>query len=160
MKAPYVDPGFVSLKAGKGSAGRGSGPGGEYWSVMVDGKRAGAIFINVIDEPPVGRHASVQLFLNAASQGRGIGRVAYRLASEASAHPVVYAHMRKSNHASRKAAEAAGFVEEQLPGERQLTMVRKRGSPAAEPSRAAAAEPTSAGAPSPAATLPDDAKLG
>lgn len=155
-----MEPESVSLKAGKGSAGRGSGPGGEYWSVMVDGKRAGAIFINVIDESPLGRHASVQIFLNAASQGRGIGRVAYQLASEASAHPVVYAHMRKSNHASRKAAEAAGFVEEQLPGERQLTLVRKRGSAAAKPSRNGAAEPTSADAPSPAATPPYDAKLG
>jgi RimJ/RimL family protein N-acetyltransferase len=64
----------------------------------------------VIDEAPVGEHASIQIEINTAWQGRGVGRHAYRLASEASERDVIYAHMRKSNWASRKAAEHAGYV--------------------------------------------------
>ena len=108
---PNVDPDAVSLTRGKGSKGRGGPPDGKYWHVTVDGSRAGFVYINVIDEPPVGRHASIQIQLNATAQGRGIGRVAYRTAVDESGFDEVYAHMRKSNTASRKAAEHAGFVE-------------------------------------------------
>ena len=82
-----------------------------YWHVIVDGTRAGFVYFNVIDEPPVGRHASIQIQLNTTAQSRGIGRVAYRMAVDESGFGEVYAHMRKSNTASRKAAEHAGFVE-------------------------------------------------
>ena len=110
----------------KGAADRGGGPGGEAWRIDVNGKRAGVIFINQIDEPPVGRHASIQIYLNKPSQGRHIGRVAYRKAAEASEYDVIYAHMRKSNVASRRAAEEAGFLEDDCPGHPQLLMVRRR----------------------------------
>lgn len=116
----------VTLERGPGTPGRGAGSEGEYWHVFADGRRAGKVFVNVIDEEPYGRHASIQIFLNQASQGRGIGSIAYRLAAEASRHDPLYAHMRRSNVASRKAAERAGFVEDATPGQRQLTMIRKR----------------------------------
>lgn len=116
----------VVLVRGKGTKDRGGGPGGEYWRVDVDGHRAGVVFINLIDEPPLGRHASIQIFLNEKSQGRRIGRTAYRKACEASQHPVIYAHMRKSNTASRRAAEEAGFAAAETPGDAQLTMVWRR----------------------------------
>jgi RimJ/RimL family protein N-acetyltransferase len=92
----------------------------------VNGKRAGTTFINMIDEPPVGKHPSIQIFLNRANQGRGIGRVGYRKACEGSAHDVIYAHMRKSNVASRRAAEAAGFQDITPPDHSQLIMMWKR----------------------------------
>lgn len=114
------------LRPGKGTKERGGGPEGEYWHVEVGGRRAGVVFVNVIDEEPFGRHASIQIFLNRASQARHVGRVAYRKACEASRHPVVYAHMRKSNVGSRRAAEAAGFVVDETPGQGQLTMVWRR----------------------------------
>lgn len=116
----------VALIRTKGTKDRGGGPGGEAWRIDVHGSRAGIVFINRIDEPPVGLHASIQIFLNQASQGRGIGRVGYRLACEASAYDVIYAHMRKSNIASRRAAEEAGFVEDPRPGHAQLLMVWRR----------------------------------
>jgi hypothetical protein len=117
----------VTLIPTKGTGGRGGGAGGEAWRIEVDGQRAGIVFINLIDEPPVGEHASIQIYLNKPSQGRRIGRVAYRKACEASRYDVVYAHIRKSNHASRRAAEEAGFKQDARPGATQLLMVWRRG---------------------------------
>lgn len=107
---------------GRGSPGRGGGHDGKYWHVHVGEERVGHVYLNVIDAEPVGVHASIQIQLNAASRGRGIGRVAYRLASEQSGHDVVYAHMRKSNVASRRAAEHAGFEVVEDPKVSQLLM--------------------------------------
>lgn len=125
---PKIDPSQVELVQRPGPKGKGDGAGGEYWDVMVDGARAGEVFVNVIDEPPLGQHASMQIFLNSPAQGRGIGRAAYRKAAEGSAHDLLYLHMRKSNHASRLAAEAAGFKDAALPGVAQLILKRTKGS--------------------------------
>ncbi len=110
----------IRLVRGKGSKGRGGGPGGFYWHVMADGVRAGAVFINIGDDGL----PSIQLFLNQTHQGKGLGRLAYRLACAASALPILYAHMRKSNLASMKAAEHAGFTV--CSADKQLTMIWKR----------------------------------
>ena len=123
---PKVSPGQVELVPTKGTAGKGGGPGGHSWVIMAAGERAGVIYINWIDEPPVGEHASIQIYLNKKSQGRGVGRVAYRMASEASRYDVIYAHMRKSNIASRRAAEEAGYVDASPPGFTQLIMKWER----------------------------------
>lgn len=123
-KGEQIEPQDVHLVSSPGTPGKGDGPGGEKWRIEVRNLRAGEVFINLIDEPPLGRHASIQIFLNVKSQGRGIGRVAYRKACEASQHKVVYAHMRKSNVASRRAAEEAGFVDATPSGFSQLIMVR------------------------------------
>ncbi len=106
-----VAPQDVNLVSVKGTRDRGGGPGGQAWRIEVKGKRAGIVFINFIDEPPIGPHASIQIYLNAPSQGRKIGRVGYRQACEASPYNAVYAHIRKSNVASWRAAEEAGFVD-------------------------------------------------
>lgn len=116
----------VELVARPGRKAKGDGPEGEYWEVQVAGKRAGEVFVNVIDEPPLGRHASLQIFLNLPDQGRGVGRVAYRKAAEASQHPIIHLHMRKANVASRLAAEAAGFSYCSPPGYTQLILKRDR----------------------------------
>lgn len=116
----------VTLKRSKGGPDRGGGPGGEAWTVFASGKRAGVVFINWIDEPPLGPHASIQIFLNQQSQGRGIGRAGYRKAVEASTYDTIYAHMRKTNIASHKAAEAAGFVDVTKASDLQTVMVWKR----------------------------------
>lgn len=105
---------------------KGSGDGGEKWRIEVGGVRAGEIYINVIDEPPLGNHASIQIYLNIKSQGRGIGRIAYLKACQSSKHGTIYAHMRKSNIASRRAAEVAGFIDATPTGYSQLIMRRQR----------------------------------
>ncbi len=120
------EPGATELVPGRGKPGRGGGPGGHYWHVYAGGERAGYVFINVVDEPLLGRHASIQIFLNARARGLHIGRQAYRLACEQSGHGRVYAHMRASNVASRKAAQAAGFCVAERPGVAQLLMVWER----------------------------------
>lgn len=121
-----VDPSDVSLESVKGTPGRGGRPWGEAWRIEVCGQRAGVIFINFINEPPIGPHASIQIYLNQKSQGRHIGRTAYKLACKLSRFEVIYAHMRKSNVASRRAAEEAGFVDATPPGHLQLIMIYRR----------------------------------
>lgn len=122
MAPGRVEPDRVGLDAGKGSKGRGDRPGGGYWHIHEGERRVGNVYINVIDEPPIGRHASIQIHINKADQGRGIASVAYRLASEASGHDTIYAHMRKSNIASRKAAQTAGYEVVEDDRVRQLLM--------------------------------------
>lgn len=148
----------VQLVPTKGTKGRGGGSGGEAWRIEHLDRRAGQVFINLIDQPPVGPHASIQIYLNQASQGRGIGRLGYHMACALSRYDVIYAHMQKSNLASARAAEAAGFVDAALPEERQKLMVWRRGSaPAsAEPPSSAAA---AIGRESPATTTADQPDL-
>lgn len=114
----------IQLVRTRGTPGRGGDPGGESWRIEVSGKKVGSAFINLIDEPPIGPHASIQIYLNRTNQGRKIGRVAYRLACELSEHEIIYAHMRKSNIASRRAAQAAGFSDVTPSGYTQLVMRR------------------------------------
>ena len=128
MEKLPVTPKDVSLAPMKGGPGRGGGQGGQAWRIDVDGRRAGIVFINFIDELPIGPHASVQIYLNAPSQGRKIGRTAYRMACEASMYDVIYAHMRKSNISSWRAAEEAGFVDATPAGAIQKVMVWRRAS--------------------------------
>lgn len=109
MAQDPVSPDDIRLEDGAGSRGRGAGPGGHYWHVFIGDKRVGHVYINLIDEEPVGRHASIQIQINKTDQRRGIGKVVYGMAAERSSHNTIYAHMRKSNIGSRKAAEAAGF---------------------------------------------------
>lgn len=131
----------VVLVRTRGTLGRGAGPGGEAWRIDAAGTRAGVVFINYIDEPPVGKHASIQIYLNASSQGRRIGRVGYRRACEASKYSTIYAHMQQKNVASIRAAEEAGFVDATPPGHSQVIMVWKRPASGAP----AVATPVSAG---------------
>lgn len=126
LDLPAVDPAAVSLEATTGGADTGGGPGGEAWRIFLEGQSAGRVFINLIDEAPFGQHASIQIYLNTKSQGRGIGRLGYRRACEASSYDRIYAHMRKSNLASAKAAEAAGFVDVTPPGAIQKVMAWRR----------------------------------
>ncbi|WLQ16500.1 GNAT family protein [Hahella aquimaris] len=126
LDIPKVEASDVTLVPLSGTPGKGKGPGGEKWRIEFCGVRAGEVYINVIDEPPIGLHASIQIYLNKKSQGRGIGRIGYYYACLKSQHDVIYAHMRKSNIASRRAAEAAGFFDASPPGYSQLIMKRVR----------------------------------
>ena len=119
-----VDSADIVLQPGRGS--KTSGAGGYYWHIYAGGIRAGRVFINLIDEPPFGHHPSLQIYLNKTHQGRGIGSVAYRLACQASGYQKIYAHMRKSNVASRRAAENAGFKTINQIEIRQLSLVWQR----------------------------------
>lgn len=121
-----VDPQTVELVRVAGTLNRGGGPGGEAWRIDVAGKRAGLVFVNRVDEPPLGRHASIQIFLNRASQGRRIGRLGYEKACELSQYDEIFAHMRKSNIASRRAAEEAGFKNVTPAGHSQMIYKRVR----------------------------------
>ena len=116
----------VHLVVGKGSSKHGGGADGYYWHIYVSNRRVGNIFINLISDGFFGQHPSIQIFLNQAEQGKQIGRIAYRLACEQSGYDTVYAHMRKSNTASIRAAEEAGFVVVENKDMSQRTMVWRR----------------------------------
>jgi len=116
----------IELISTPGSRERGGGPGCEAWIILANGERAGTAYINMVDDPIRGHHPSFHVFLNRPNQGRQIGRIAYQRCCELSRHDVVYAHMRKSNTASRKAAEHAGFVEATAHEDSQLVLVWRR----------------------------------
>ena len=99
----------IELVEGKGK--RGNNGYDFYWHIFKNGVRAGQVYINYTDDPIIGKHASIQIFLNKKSQGQGIGRIGYKEACIKSGLDTIYAHMRKNNLASRKAAIAAGFQE-------------------------------------------------
>lgn len=94
----------------------------ESWVIYAKGNRVGKVEIMEKTSKRIGTYASISVFINKPEQGKGIGKVAYRLACEQSKHDTIYAHMSKSNVASRKAAEAAGFVDVTPSGERQLIL--------------------------------------
>lgn len=112
----------VKLQQGKGSKQTGGGPGGFFWKILYKEKSAGKVFINRIEEEPLGEHASIQIFLNKSSQGKHIGRIAYQKACALSDYEQVYAHMSKQNLASYRAALAAGFKELNIKGVPQRLM--------------------------------------
>uniref|UniRef100_UPI002F91A4D1 GNAT family protein n=1 Tax=Pseudomonas sp. Z003-0.4C(8344-21) TaxID=1855380 RepID=UPI002F91A4D1 len=123
-----VSAGAVELIKTSGSRERGGGPGGEAWIILAEGRRAGSAYINMINDRIRGHHPSFHVFLNRPSQGRQIGRMAYKYCCSLSQYDVIYAHMRKSNAASRKAAEHAGFVDATVPEDSQLVLVWRRPS--------------------------------
>lgn len=125
-KKSKVDPKQVSLEKAKGSPERGGGPGGFYWHILLDDVRVGNVFINMIEHEILGKHPSIQIHINQNQRGRGIGKTAYRLACEQSSYDKVFAHMRKSNVASQKAAESAGFVKVENDKIKQLSLVWNR----------------------------------
>ena len=100
---------MVTLVQGKGSKTSGGGPGGFFWWVYFKDKKAGKVYINKVKESPIGEHASIQIFLNKGSQGKHVGRFAYKKACESSGYQDVYAHIARKNVASERAATAAGF---------------------------------------------------
>ncbi|WP_375444402.1 hypothetical protein [uncultured Fibrella sp.] len=116
----------VELRTGRGSKVKGGGPEGHYWHIYVNDKRAGNVYINIIDDERLGRHPSIHLFLNQQMRGKHIGRCVYKIACELSQYDAVYAHMRKSNDASKKAALEAGYSVLQNYNERQLTLIWRR----------------------------------
>ncbi len=105
---------------------RGGGAGGFAWEIRVDDETAGEVFINRVNEGVHKGQAFIEIYLNRENQGRKIGRVAYRLAAEKSGYDEVHAVMRKSNKASWRAAEEAGFADATPPGAKQKAMVWRR----------------------------------
>ncbi|WP_027360059.1 GNAT family N-acetyltransferase [Desulforegula conservatrix] len=103
-----VDPDIITLIKGKGSPKNGGMLGGFFWHIFHQDVRAGKIFINFNKDT---EKADIKIFINQKSQGKGIGKVAYKKACEESNYSKIYASMRKDNIASIRAAVAAGFEE-------------------------------------------------
>lgn len=97
------------------------------WNILADGKRAGNIHIGKEASRGDDSRDWITIHVNQALRGKGVGTEAYKLACAQSDLPIVYAHMRKSNLASRKAAEKAGFqVVEDALVHPQLCLVWRR----------------------------------
>ncbi len=105
---------------------RGGGPGGFAWEIKVGDETAGEVFINRVGEGALKGQAFIEIYLNRDNQGRKIGRVAYRLAAQKSGYDEVHAVMRKSNKASWRAAEEAGFEDATPTGAKQKAMIWRR----------------------------------
>lgn len=97
------------------------------WKITYDGKAAGHVHISKDNSYPELSKRNIDIHVNANMRRKGIGTEAYRLACSESGLSEVYAHMRKSNIASRRAAEKAGFVQIEDPSvTRQVVMVWKK----------------------------------
>jgi RimJ/RimL family protein N-acetyltransferase len=99
--------------------------GGErlYWRILFMGRTAGHVSITCVRGSD-GVDASIDVQLNQESRGRGIGTIAFRVACEMSGLDEVAASIRKSNIASRVAAERAGF--RLLEDDSEILMVWRR----------------------------------
>ena len=130
-KKPQVFKTDIKLIPSRGTKDRGGGKDGESWRIeykdrssnQISFKKAGQVFINLIENSDIGKHASIQIHLNLQSQGRGIGTIALKLACEQSQYDTIYAHIRKSNIASIRASEKAGFKDKTTSKDRQKIMV-------------------------------------
>jgi RimJ/RimL family protein N-acetyltransferase len=112
----------VELIRGKIAKSKKNPPDNYFWHIFYHHERAGKVSIDLIDEPPLGRHASIQIFLNKKSQGMHIGRIAYAKACNMSHYDFVYASMRNNNVPSFRAAQAAGFKELKNPAFSQVLL--------------------------------------
>jgi len=101
----------VELVRGKLSKSKKEPPDNYFWNIFFRKERAGRVWIDLMDFPPLGRQASIQIFLNKKAQGKHIGRIENERACRLSHYDVVYASMRKNNVASYRSAQAAGFRE-------------------------------------------------
>jgi len=117
--------GSVELRAGHG---RNVVPYEQFWHVYSGGYRAGRVVIKDANHPTLGVHRSIDVHINAAARGQGIGTIVFRFAAELSGADQVYAHARRSNIASRSAARRAGYRDIIRPKSAQSTMLWERES--------------------------------
>jgi hypothetical protein len=99
----------VQLIEGAGAHKTSGGAGDRYWHIRHLGDRAGRAYINYNETEAGASRPSITVELNERSRNRGIGTIAFRRACELSQYNEVYASVRKSNAASRRALEKAGF---------------------------------------------------
>lgn len=118
-KEKRLTPDDIQLVPGKGSAKEVM----FYWHIFTEEQRRGYVSIIESEFEGIGSGPSIQIFINKKDQGKHIGSCAYEAACLASGLPEVYAHMRKSNIASKKAAMNAGFVIDKRYTGAQLLMV-------------------------------------
>lgn len=112
----------IQLKPGKGSTKETM----FYWHIFTESQRRGYVSIIQSEFAGIGSGPSIQIFINKKDQGKHIGSCAYEAACVECGLPEVYAHMRKSNIASKKAATNAGFVIDKRYKGSQLLMVWRR----------------------------------
>lgn len=97
----------------------------QYWNIFLNDKRVGKVYINFHTDKDCAAYVTVMI--NKDMQGRGIGTQAFQTACLICEYDVVFAELRRSNKASKRALEKAGFVPfgRNLSGEDIL--VRRRG---------------------------------
>ena len=97
----------------------------ECWRIFIDQKTtAGSVKIKRIASDPVhGKHGSLDIKVNESQRGKHIGRFAIKEALKNTSFSKVVANLRKSNLASKKALEAAGFSEVKHATIKQLCLV-------------------------------------
>lgn len=96
-----------------------------YWRVLFMDEAAGHVTITCLRSDD-SIDASIDVQLNQQSRGRGIGTIVFRQACEMSGLDEVAAAIRKSNLASRLAAERAGFVLQHEQSRGELLMIWRR----------------------------------
>lgn len=83
----------------------------KYWHAYAGTNRIGYVYISQSTNEPLGKHHSINVFINKAFQRKGYGTEVFKQASLLSGYPVLYAHSSKSNVGSYRAALKAGYKE-------------------------------------------------
>jgi RimJ/RimL family protein N-acetyltransferase len=123
---PKVSENEVILVEGKSSRKSHEGSTAYHWHIYLGNERVGRAIIHWVDLDSFAPHASITVELYIKNRGRGIGTIVFRRACELSQYNEVYASIRKSNIASRIAAERAGFKPVENWEGRELFMVWRR----------------------------------
>lgn len=82
-----------------------------YWHIFFQDQRAGRVYITSVISDDKATQGAITVEINKQLRGLGIGTIVFRRAAELSQYDEVVADIRKSNMASRIAAERAGFKE-------------------------------------------------
>jgi RimJ/RimL family protein N-acetyltransferase len=97
-----------------------------YWHIFFQNQRAGRVYITYVPTDDEFEHAAITVEINKQLRGRGIGTIVFRRAAELSQYDEVNADIRKSNIASRIAAERAGYREVDSKKGGSLRMIWRR----------------------------------
>ncbi|MEZ4850667.1 MAG: GNAT family N-acetyltransferase [Bacteroidia bacterium] len=116
----------ITLLPGKGSKNSVKGPGSFYWHIFHKNQRVGRVYINKATKDSEEAYGVITIEINQKDRSRGIGSIAYKKACELSEYSEVLAEMRKTNKASRIAAERAGFQIKKDQKGGQLKMIWKK----------------------------------
>ncbi|SRR5258708_1045939 len=110
-KEPRVQERDINLVEGKSKKKSGGDVERQYWHIYCGDQRVGRVFIDWIATESREGDAAITVEINSKFRGRGVGTIVFRRACELSRYDEVFADIRKSNIASRIAAERAGFEE-------------------------------------------------
>lgn len=98
----------------------------EGWKTKYNGIPCGYVKFKPYDNEIFKKHATVDIHITKTLRGRHIGRIALKLAIEASKHHLFVAYLAKSNIACERLLTSTGFTPAKIYTGKQLCMLFKK----------------------------------